>query len=172
MPKADTTFADTNLHKLSDLPLPQVSATFDKQVDEIVNAGAAGSSITFPFQIYDTSTPMVQQVHVRYGTCNDVEPTNVDTDIAVSAGVNTLYLKVTVNLDGVQTAVELDIATTGQPADTDYEGYITLGQVTVSGGLITSIDQAATHSLRMAMCGRIVTTGSLTFRGTYEFWGF
>lgn len=169
----DTPFKDTFNVRVADQHQAPTPGTFDKTTDAIEAETSPQSPFQFPFQIYDTSTSMVTQAHVRYGTLNDVEPTNVDTDIALTSdGTWTFYLNVTVDVNGLMTAVELDIALTGQPADSSNNGYITLGQVIVLSGAITTINQAATHSLRMAMCGRVVVGGTLSVQGVYEFWGF
>ena len=94
-----------------------------------------------------------------------------------STGTWIIYLDVTVDINGVMTAVSANAATTGQPANGDYDGYITIGQVIVgldahSNMVITSINQASTHSLRFGICGRQVVSGSLIAVGTFEFWGF
>lgn len=133
--------------------------------------GGGASTLEHPFQIQriDDDT-----VNVRFGTLNDIVPTDVATDIDVS-GTNTytFYLDVEIDIDGVVVAVTLSNATSGQPPDDDYHGYITLGTVVVASSVITATNQAATHSLRMAMCGREVSSGpTLDARGTYEFWGF
>ncbi len=155
-----------------DVASQQPSTRFDKQIDRIDSPPAAPgkAGFQFPFQInkIDPAT-----VNVRYGTLMDIPPANIATDIPLTVdGTNTFYLDVEVDIDGVVIAVTLSNGTSGQPADTDYHGYITLGSVILTSGIITGINQAATHSLRMAMCGRVVSSGALVVPGTYEFWGF
>jgi hypothetical protein len=136
--------------------------------------GGGGGAITHPFQIQDASTGGDEpeaKINVRYGTVMDLAPTGVGTDIAVTASC-TVYLDVEVDIDGEVIAATLMVEEGAQPADEDYHGYITLGTVEVEDGAITAINQAATHSLRMAMCGREVDGESLVTAGTYEFWGF
>lgn len=155
-----------------DVSSQQPSTRFDKQIDRIDSPPAAPgkAGFQFPFQITKVNTTTV---NVRYGTMMDVVPANVATDIALTDdGTNTFYLDVEIDIDGNVIGVTLSHATSGQPANTDYHGYITIGSVEVVSGLITAINQAATHSLRMAMCGRVVTGPVLTQPGTYEFWGF
>jgi hypothetical protein len=152
--------------------LPQ-STRFDRQIDTVQTESGGGGSLQFPFQILDASTGGTDKVNVRYGTCQDVAPTGIATDTAItSSTTNYIYLHVTINLAGSVTAVELLHNTTGLPANGDYDGYILLGNVVTGSGVVTTINQAATHSLRTAMCGRVVTDGSLTTAGTWEFWGF
>ncbi len=152
-------------------PLAKIIANLSKSGDSITATNSTGTggggSIQHPFQIQrvDDTT-----VNVRYGTLMDVEPTNVGTNLTPSGGTDTFYLEVEVDLDGAMVAVDLHHSTGGQPADTDYFGYITIGTV-VSSGVITEINQAVTHSLRMSMCGRVVVDGDLEEAGTYEFWG-
>lgn len=134
------------------------------------NDTGGGSALTHPFQIQKVDA---NTINVRYGTCQDFAPTNVATDIDVSGtDTYTVYLDAEVNLAGATIAVTLNVATGGQPADSDYHGYITLGTVVVASDVITTINQAATHSLRMAVCNRVVDGEALTTRGKYEFWGF
>lgn len=147
------------------------TAQFGKDIDVIKSdpPGGAGTP-QHPFQIQKVDD---DTINVRYGTMQDVAPTNVATDINLTGnGTHTVYLDVEIDLNGVVIGVTLSEGTSGQPADTDYHGYITLGEVVMASSVITTINQAATHSLRTAMCGRVVTSGSLTTRGTYEFWGF
>lgn len=144
---------------------------FGFEIDQIKSPPAgAGTNLQFPFQIQKVDD---DTVNVRYGTLMDIEPTNVGDDIDVSGtDTFTFYLDVEIDINGVVIAATLSNSTSGQPADSDYHGYITLGTVVVASDVITVINQAATHSLRMAMCGRVVTDGVLITRGTYEFWGF
>ena len=152
---------------------PSPSIAFGRSIDKVEMVPSAGGDIQFPFQLTDVSTGGSAYINARYGTVQDVEPTNTATSIAVSSdGTWTIYVHITIDINGVMLTAELLAALTGQPADTDYDGYITIGTVVVASGLITTINQAATHSLRTAMCGRVVTSGVLTTRGVYEFWGF
>lgn len=149
----------------------QPSTRFGKQIDSIVSPPApGGGNIQFPFQIRKVNAT---DVNVRYGTMQDIVPANVSTPITLSGTATyTLYLDTEVDIDGVVIAVTLSNSSSGQPLDDDYHGYITIGSVVVDSDVITTVNQAATHSLRTAMCGRIVTDGVLTTPGTFEFWGF
>lgn len=147
------------------------TAQFGKDIDKIESTPAGGGRLTHPFQIQRVDS---DTINVRFGTMQDIAPTNVATNIDLTTnGTHTVYLEVEVDIDGEVIGVVLLTGTTGQPADADYFGYITLGEVVVASGVITAINQAATHSLRMAMCGREVSAGpTLDERGTYQFWGF
>jgi hypothetical protein len=148
------------------------TAQFGKDIDVIRGDPAGGGGPPkHPFQILKVDD---DTINVRYGTLQDIAPTNVATDIDLSTdGTHTVFLDVEIDINGVVLAVTLSTATTGQPADSDYHGYITLGDVVVASAVITTINQAATHSIRTAMCGRVVSEGpTLDARGTYEFWGF
>jgi hypothetical protein len=147
------------------------TAQFGKDIDKVESPPPGGGGTPeHPFQIQRVDA---DTVNVRYGTCQDIEPTDVATDIDLTgSNTHTFYLDVEVDIDGIVVAVTLSHGTSGRPADTDYHGYITLGTVVTASAVITVINQAATHSLRVAMCGRVVDTGVLTVRGTYEFWGF
>jgi hypothetical protein len=117
-------------------------------------------------------TPLAK-INVRYGTLMDYEPINLATDITLTGdGTHTIYIQVEVNLAGEIVEVTIATATTGLPDDDDYNGYITLGTAVVDTNAVTEINQACTHSLRMAMCGRVVEGAVLTTAGTFEFWGF
>ena len=170
-------FADSRLIPLPNLIHEVPTFQFDRSIDEIIQPAAGGGGIQFPFQLQNTSTVSggspVPKVNVRYGTVMDVEPTNCETDLALTAGQTTIvYIHVVVDINGVMLSTEI-LTATSQPADTSYDGYITIGNVVVDGGgNVTSVNQAMTHSLRMAMCGRVVTGGVLTTPGTFEFWGF
>ncbi len=142
------------------------------------NGGAV--TIEHPFQIRNVSTgggTPVAKINVRYGTVQDVEPANVAVDSTLStSGTYSIFLEVEVNLAGTIVGASVEAALTGLPANTDYFGYVLLGTVVVadsgSGKTVTQINQAATHSLRMAVCGRVVDGSTLTTPGTFEFWGF
>ncbi len=152
-------------------PRPRSVSQFGRDLDVIESPPPSGSGTPqHPFQIQKIDD---DTVNVRYGTMQDIVPTDVATDIDVSGtDTFTFYLDVEVDLDGAVIAVTLSNSTTGQPADSDYHGYITIGTVVVASSVITAINQAATHSLRAAMCGRVVEDDTLITRGTYEFWGF
>ncbi len=149
----------------------QPSTRFGKQIDSIVSPPVSGGGgIQFPFQIRKINAT---DVIVRYGTVQDIVPINIATPITLAGSATyTFYLDTEVDIDGVVIGVTLSNASTGQPPNSDYHGYITIGSVVVDGDVITAVNQAATHSLRTAMCGRIVTDGVLTAAGTFEFWGF
>jgi hypothetical protein len=149
---------------------PRSASQFGRDQDVIESPPPGGATFQHPFQIQrvDDGT-----INVRYGTLNDMVPTDVATDIAVSgSATHTFYLDVEIDIDGAIVAIDLLNGTTGQPADSDYHGYITIGQVVTVSDIITLINQAATHSLRFEMCGRVVEDDTLVVRGTYEFWGF
>ncbi len=157
----------------SPVPRPQQAQDrFDRQIDKIDSPPAAPGKIgsfQYPFQIQiiDPAT-----INVRYATVQDVIPTNIATDLNPADNATTIYyIEVEVDIDGVVIGVTLDSASS-LPPDTDYFGYITIGQVTMVSGAITVVDQAATHSLRTAMCGRVVEGGVLIKAGLFEFWGF
>jgi hypothetical protein len=148
----------------------------NRYIDQILSPTAGGGGgIEFPFQLQDTSVgggSPVPQINVRYGTLQDVAPTNVGTDIVVSSGTNYFYLDLEVDVDGVIVSATLTNDTSPQPSDGDYHGYILLGEADSDGSVVTDIRQAATHSLRFSMCNRIVSEGELLAPGSYEFWGF
>lgn len=150
-----------------------------------VTIGATGGgsgtvSIEHPFQIVNKSTAgttPAAKIWVRYGTVQDVAPALIETDSTLStAATYSVFVEVEVNLAGNIVAAEIGASASGLPANTDYFGYILLGTVIVetsgSGLTVTKINQAATHSLRMAVCGRVVDGPTLTTPGTFEFWGF
>lgn len=155
-------------------PTTRINHGIDQIVTPKAAGGGGGGALTHPFQITDTTIGAgTARFHVSYGTLEDVEPANVETNIVVGNGTWTVYLDLEIDINGVFVAATLSQATTGQPADTDYHGYITIGRVVVAGGIVTSVSQACTHSLRYAMCGRVVAAGpTLTDPGVYEFWGF
>lgn len=145
-------------------------AAFGYEIDTIKSVAAGGGKLQYPFQIQRVDA---DTVNVRYGTMQDIVPANTATDIGVTGtDTFTFYIDVEIDIDGVVIAATLSNATTGKPADTDYHGYITIGEVVVVSSAITVINQAATHSLRTTMCGRVVTSGVLITAGTFEFWGF
>ena len=153
---------------------PEPSTRLDRQIDRLRRDedGGGGGAITHPFQLQDATAGGIAKINVRYGTVQDVEPVDIATDLTLAAGTNYVYLDVEVDINGAIVTVTVTVDTAPQPADEDYHGYITLGNVEVVDDAVTTINQAATHSLRFSMCGRIVTDEVLTVRGDYEFWGF
>lgn len=130
-----------------------------------------GGAIEHPFQIQAGTAAL--GINVRYGTMQDNVPTNVATEQAITDdATNYVYLDLEIDLNGAFVACTLTISTTPQPADADYHGYITLGNVVAASGVIATINQACTHSLRFSMCGRVVDGETLVDPGNYEFWGF
>lgn len=149
----------------------QLAPTIATLRSEWTKTGGGGGEIEHPFQIQAGTAALA--INVRYGTMQDNEPTGVATEQAITDdATNYVYLDLEVDLNGVFVACTLTIDTSPQPADSDYHGYITLGNVVAAGGIITVINQACTHSLRFAMCGRVVDGETLVEPGTYEFWGF
>lgn len=148
----------------------------DKFQERIMSPPPGGGGIEFPFQLQDASTgggSPVAKINVRYGTLQDVVPTNVATDISLSnSSTYYFYIDLQIDIDGVFVAATLVASTSAQPADADYHGYITLGEADTGTGVVSAIRQAATHSLRFSMCNRVVVEGVLEAAGTYEFWGF
>lgn len=136
--------------------------------------GGGGGAITHPFQLTEVTGGANPAIIARYGTCMDVVPTNVDEtfDTLTDNMTNVICLEVTVATDGSFVSATMISEDTTQPADTDTEAYITLGTVVLASGVITEINQACTHSLRFATCGREFTGEVVDVRGTYEFWGF
>lgn len=149
-------------------PLGKFEPTIDGLESEWTKSG--GGALEHPFQIQFADDT---HVNVRFGTVQDLAPSNVATDIAIAGdGTYAVYLDVTISLVGEPTAVVIVVATGAMPANADDHAYILIGQVIVADGVITTINQAATHSLRFGTCDRIVEEGVLIERGTYEFWGF
>jgi hypothetical protein len=126
--------------------------------------------------ISDASASGAAFCQVRFGTINDVTPTGIATNLSLtSAAVWRVYLDATIDTAGAVTAATVTAAVGAQPADSNTHAFTTLGLVTVAsdGGdlSVSNIDQAVTHSLRFYACGRIVDGGTVTTRGTYQFWG-
>lgn len=105
----------------------------------------------------------------------DIAPTDVATNINVTGtATHYVHLNCTLDVAGAITAAEIDVNTTGLPADDDDSAYILLGTVVTSSSVITAINQAVTHSLRFRTCDRTDDGGSppaVAVRGSYHFWG-
>jgi hypothetical protein len=160
-----------NVTPLRSMPAEQ----FGRPVDKIVSQPAGGGGIQFPFQLQKKTIGGSPYVNVRYGTMQDIEPTDTATDIALTSdGTWNVYIHVVIDGPGAVVSATLVVTLSAMPANGNYDGYILLGQVIVASGAITTVNQAATHSLRTAMCGRVWDSGTstLTTPGTWEFWGF
>jgi hypothetical protein len=152
---------------------------FDRTIDDLGNDGSSGAALQYPFQIGTRGVdPAI--VNVRWGTVNDVAPTDVASDITLTANATTsLYIRLTLDVDtvGTITATELLTSTSGKPADDDTHASILVGEVVVdANGIITQKNQAITHSLRFRCCGREAADPGavppIAFaRGEYYFWG-
>jgi hypothetical protein len=142
-----------------------------------LGATRRATSFTHPFKITDASSggvDSIPKIIVTYGTVQDIAPEFVATAITLSGdGTHTIFAQVEVDLDGVVLYAAIGSQlNVGKPADTDYFGYITLGTVVVGSNKVGTINQAATHSLRVLVCGRVVTGASLTEVGTFDWRGF
>lgn len=133
-----------------------------------------GGDLQHPFQILDSSDSSTAYCNVRYGTIMDIAPTDVATNLALTdSATNYVYIYCTLDVPGDITAADIDVNTTGLPANSDDSAYILIGNVVMAGGVVTTINQAVTHSLRFAACGRTNDGAEppvLTNRGSYEFW--
>ena len=134
-----------------------------------------GGPIEHPFQITDVTDSATIEIQVRFGTVNDDIPDNVATDIALTDdATNYVCLNCTLDVPGDITDSDIEVNTTGLPADDDDSAYILLGTVVCASGAVTTINQAVTHSLRFAACNRTDDGGApaaVVDRGAYEFWG-
>lgn len=149
---------------------------FDRQIDPPFGTGGGGGAptdIQFPFQITESATAL--NVKVRYGTVMDIAPTDVATDLALTDdATNYIYIQNTLDVDGNVTASAIGVNTTGLPANDTDNAYILIGNAVCAAGAVTLINQAITHSLRFAACGRTNNGGEppvVTADGSYEFWG-
>jgi len=148
---------------------------FEPTEDVIQSEPVGSGAIQHPFQISDASTGGTAKISVRFGTANDDIPDNIATDLTLTnSTTNYICLNCTLNVAGSITDSDLEVNTTGKPADDNDSAYILIGTVVTGTGTVTTINQAVTHSLRFAACGRTDDGGSpaaVVDRGTYEFWG-
>lgn len=135
----------------------------------------AVTTINHPYQMSDASTGGTAKVSVRYGTVNDDITDNVATALTLTnSTTNYVCLNCTLNVAGTITDSDLEVNTTGLPANDDDSAYILIGTVVTGSGTVTTINQAVTHSLRFDACGRTDDGGdpaAVTARGDYQFWG-
>ncbi len=157
------------------LSQPLLPVQFDRQIDPPRGAsgGGAPTDVQFPFQITESATAL--NVKVRYGTVMDIEPTDVATDLPLTDdATNYIYIQNTLDVDGNVTASAIGVNTTGLPTNDTDNAYILIGNVVCADGVVSTINQAITHSLRFAACGRENDGGDppvVTVDGSYEFWG-
>ena len=160
----------------------QFEPTIDRFGSEFTKAAA--SAFTHPFQLIDATVDGVgANMKVRYGTVNDVVPTlaavalsSAPTAALGTSGTYLVYLAVTYGDDGVVSGVTVEIALGGAlPAFTDNMNYITVGEVDVAEVatflVVTELRQAVTHSLRHAICDRVIEDSVITEPGVPYFWG-
>jgi hypothetical protein len=126
------------------------------------------SEFTHPFKITDAGEGIVD---VAYGTINDISDT-LSVDLSASDATYLVYAEATLDIDGLVTAVNLSTTSSSLPADTDSAAHILLGEVTITDGAVSAMEQAVTHSLRFGACGRTNDGGvTVISRGDYHFWG-
>lgn len=133
------------------------------------------TAIEHPFKVANVSTESAAKHHVTEGSVNDVTIGGSDVTVTIpSAGTYVLYLICALSTAGVITGVTMSLAAS-QPADTDTAAHISIAQIIAASNgsvvVITEINQLVTHSLRFYACNRVVTDGTVTDRGTYNFWG-
>lgn len=154
---------------------PESIYKFEPTEDVIQSEPVGSGAIQHPFQMSDASENTTAKVTVRFGTANDDIPDNIATALTLTnSTTNYVCLNCTLNVAGEITDSDLEVNTTGLPADDNDSAYILIGTVVTGSGTVTTINQAVTHSLRFAACGRTDDGGSpaaVVLPGTYEFWG-
>lgn len=139
--------------------------TFSAAEQSAGRGGAAEGD--HPFKVTDATDATNGRVSVVFGQVNSVTPTiggtalNAGPDpIVLANGTWVIYLKVTVDAEGLITAAIID-ATYPLPANDETYGHLTLAIVTVAANAVTAIHQSVTHSLGHQKCGVEV----------HNFWG-
>lgn len=142
---------------------------FGRSIDRTPPPTGGGSAFSFPFQINDVSEEMDPKVNVRFGTVEDIAPTDVGTDLAMSDGeTNIIYIDCTLDAEGIVTAASLEVDIGSLPADLWDHAYKLIGYVTVTGGEVEEILQSLMFSQGFAPCGRDVDDPETT-PGVYYF---
>lgn len=137
-----------------------------EQVLQTLPIGGAGASYTPPLSLVQVDT---ENVKVSFGQVNGITPTDVNTNIDVSGSNSTwaIYLHATLGSDGIPTAVEVLSDSAGSvPSNDSDDAYILVGQVTVSGDVIASINTSLAWSQSFVACGRDPADPTTT-PGTY-----
>lgn len=158
------------INPMASMPAEQ----FMRSVDTIPSAravgavGGAGAEMDLPFKIKDVSDT-VAKAYVVYGTVTDIEPTDIATNITLTAdATNTLYLECTLDTDGLITAAAVMVATTGLPTSTWDTAIKLIGTAITAGTAIMTINQSLYFSQGFQACGRDVADPETT-PGTYQF---
>jgi hypothetical protein len=137
----------------------------DQRVRKLERAGVA--VLTHPFQIQN----FYANIKVRYGTVNDLAPSGLAANVTPNnTATSNVWINCTLAANGVLTAAALQVSTSALPAASTYQAYKLIGQVTVAENVVTSINQAVTHSMGFYACDRDDADPATT-PGTYEFWG-
>lgn len=152
-PPDDADFATTN----------QILAT-----QAVGGAGGGPGLDTYPFKIVPGSAPL--KVKVSYGTVEDIEPTDIDTDIEIDddSTDNWLFLECTLDADGQVTGGTVQLQGS-PPSDSGSAAYKLIGRVETAGGVITKINQSLYFSQGFAACGRDPDDFNTT-PGSYHFY--
>jgi hypothetical protein len=126
---------------------------------------AGGGAFAFPFEISVGTATFT----VRYGTVEDIAPTDIATPIAwTDDATNTIYLDCTLDADGFVTAAAVSVSTTGVPADTYDHAYKLIGEVIVADGVVTTVNQSLMFSQGFQACNRDPEDPETT-PGSYQF---
>lgn len=162
---------NTNFDKRASMPGEQFMRSVDSIPEDQSGAqpSGGGSELVLPFKIVDVTAGPTPTVNVFYGTVEDIEPTDIATDLPMTGeATNTIYLECAVDADGLITGASVQVSTSGLPAS-DWETAIKLiGTVITAGTGIFQINQSLYFSQGFQACGRDPGDPETT-PGTYQF---
>lgn len=144
-----------NFSPRASMPAEQMGRSIDKIPDSAAaGGGGGGAAPVLPFTIQDVSDTE-SKISVFFGTVEDLTPVDIATPLTLTPdATNTIFLDCDVDADGLITAAEVDINTTGLPSDTFDHAYKLIGTAIAVGTGIFEINQSLYFSQGFQACGR------------------
>jgi hypothetical protein len=134
------------------MPSEQFGRSIDKLPPDSGGSGGGGSfDGDWPLKLVAVDT---ENVKVLLGTVSGFTPTDIETDLDVSGtdGTWAIYMEASISGTSV-TGASVDGASSGVvPTDDSTTSYRLIGQVDVSGGVITAVRPSMAWSMNLTVC--------------------
>lgn len=156
----------THINPMRSMPAENFGRSFNKLPEMPPPSGGGGSPVELPFGI--TLGAGTATFTVRYGTLEDIAPTDVGVPLPwTDDATTTVWIDATLDDDGLVTAAAIDTGIAGLPADTSDHAYKLIGEVVAASGVAT-VNQSLYFSQGFQACGRDPDDPVIT-PGVYQF---